>query len=95
MYTKTQARLKFFHWSLDSITARDNTKISLIEAYNSVFNYDLIAISDTSLDGSISNKDIHIRGFAVMYFATTIQVIPEFPVVFIIKKTFQLGAGMT
>ena len=50
----TDCNLKFFHWNLDSITARDNTKISLIEAYNSVFNYDnsvfnydLIAISDT------------------------------------------------
>ena len=42
--------LKFFHWKLDSITARYNTKIFLIEAYNSVFNYDLIAISDTRLD---------------------------------------------
>ena len=37
--------LKFFHWNLDSITACDNTEISLIEAYNSVFNYDLIAWS--------------------------------------------------
>ena len=78
--------LKFFHWNLDSISASENTKISLIEAYNSVFSYDLIAISDTRLDR-----------FAVMYFAATIQVIPGFPVefVFIIKKTSQLGAGMT
>ena len=54
----TDCNLKFFHWNLDSITARDNTKISLIEAYNSVFNYDLIAISDTGLDLSVSNEDI-------------------------------------
>ena len=40
---------KFFHWNLDSLTARNNTKISLIEAYNSTFNYDLIAVSDTRL----------------------------------------------
>ena len=94
---RTDCNLKFFHWNLDSITARDNKKISLIEAYNSVFNYNLIAISDTRLDRSISNEDIQIGGFAVMYFATTIQVIPEFRVefVFIIKKAFQLGVGMT
>ena len=54
--------LKFFHWNLDSITARDNTKISLIEAYNSVFSYDLIAISETRLDLSISNEVIQIEG---------------------------------
>ena len=54
--------LKFFHWNLDSISARENTKISLIEAYNSVYSYDLIAISDTRLDLSISNEDIQIGG---------------------------------
>ena len=93
----TDCNLKFFHWNLDSLSARENTKISLIEAYNSVFSYDLIAISDTRLDRSISNEDIHIGGFAVMYFAATIQVIPGFLVefLFIIKKTFQLGAGIT
>ena len=63
MHTKTQARLTVIHWNLDSIAARDNTKISLIEAYNSVFNYDLIAISDARLDRSFSNEDIQIGGF--------------------------------
>ena len=56
--------LKFFHWNLDSLTAGDNSKISLIKAYNSVFNYDLIVISDTRLDRSISNEDIQIKGFS-------------------------------
>ena len=41
-----------------------SSKISLTEAYNSVFNYDLIAISDTRLDRSISNEDIQIKGFS-------------------------------
>ena len=57
----TDCDLKFFHWNLDSISARENTKISLIEAYNSVSSHDLIAISDTRLDPSISNEDIQIR----------------------------------
>ena len=60
----TDCNLKFFHWNLDSLTARDNSKISLIEAYNSVFNYDLIAISETRLDRSISHEDIQIKGFS-------------------------------
>ena len=59
----TDWNLKFFHWNLDSISACENIKISLIEAYNSVFSYDLIAISDTRLDRSISNEDIQIGGF--------------------------------
>ena len=64
--------LKFFHWNLDSITAHDKTKISLIEAFNSVFNYDLLAISDTRLDRSISNEDIQIEGLAVIFFEVII-----------------------
>ena len=59
----TDCNLKFFHLNLDSVTAHENTKISLIEAYNSVYSYDLIAISDTRLDCSISNEDIQIGGF--------------------------------
>ena len=49
---------------MDSSTARNNTKISLIEAYNSTFNYDLIAVSDTRLNQSIDNEDILIEGFS-------------------------------
>ena len=60
----TDCNLKFFHWNLGSLTARDNSKISLIEAYNSVFNYNLIAISDTRLDRSISKEDKQIKGFS-------------------------------
>ena len=60
----TDCNLKFLHWNLNSLTARDNSKIVLIEAYNSVFNYDLIAISDTRLDRSISNEDIEIKRFS-------------------------------
>ena len=59
----TDCNLKFFHWNLDSITALDNTNVSSMETYNSVFNYDLIAISDTKLDRSISNEDIQIGEF--------------------------------
>ena len=47
---------------MDSLTARNNTKISLIEAYNSTFNYGLIAVSDTRLNQSIDNEDILIEG---------------------------------
>ena len=60
----TDCNLKFFHWNLDSLAARDNSKISLIEAYKSVFNYDLISISDTRLDRSVSNEDTQIKGFS-------------------------------
>ena len=62
--------LKFFHWNLDSLTACNNTKILLIETYNSVFKYNLIAVSDTRLNQSIDSEDIRIDGFSNEIFRT-------------------------
>ena len=56
--------LKFCHWNLNSILTRNKIKISLIEAYNSVFHYDLFAISESLLNDSIKDDEIHIEGFS-------------------------------
>ena len=56
--------LKFFHWNLNSICARNKVKISLIEAYNSLHRFDVIAISESMLDSSVSNDDIFIEGLS-------------------------------
>ena len=56
--------VRFFHWNLNSICARNSTKVSLIEAYNSVYKYDVIALSETMLDSSVSDEDIYIKGFS-------------------------------
>ena len=55
---------KFCHWNLDSITVNNFIKIPLIEAYNSVYNYDIIALSETYLDSSIPNESISLTGFS-------------------------------
>ena len=55
--------LRFCHWNINGVYARDKTKISLIEAYNSVFHYDIIALSETYLNESIKDEDIRIEGF--------------------------------
>ena len=54
----------FFHWNLNSICARENVQIPLIEAYNSVHRFDVLAISESMLDSSISNNDISSEGFS-------------------------------
>ena len=54
--------LKFCHWNLNSILTRNKIKISLIEAYNSVFYYDLFAISESLLNKSIEDDEIYIEG---------------------------------
>ena len=56
--------LKFCHWNLNSILTRDEIKISLIEAYNSIFHYDFFAISESLLNESIENNDLFIEGFS-------------------------------
>ena len=38
--------------------------IPLLEAYNSVFHYDLIALSETNLNGTIHNGEILTEGFS-------------------------------
>ena len=54
--------LRFYHWNLNGVCARDKIKISLIEAYSSVFHYNIIAPSETYLNESIKDEDIKIEG---------------------------------
>ena len=61
---QTESQFKFFHWNLNSICARGAIEIPLIEAYNSVHHFDVITISESMLDQSISNDDIFIEGFS-------------------------------
>ena len=55
---------KFCHWNLNSFCAREKVKVSLIEVYNSLHQYDVIALSETMLNNTISNEDIYIEGFS-------------------------------
>ena len=55
---------KFCHWNLNSILASNSIKLSLIEAYNSIHNFDLIALSETYLNSSVNNEDISLEGFS-------------------------------
>ena len=55
------------HWNVSSLTAHKMLKKSLIEAYNSIHNYDFICISKTYLDSSVSldDKDIAIESYNI------------------------------
>ena len=41
-------------------TANNFAKISLLEAYNAVHDFDIICISETFLDSSYSNNDVRL-----------------------------------
>ena len=56
--------LKLYHWNLNSISAREQIKIPLIEAYNSIHHHDVFVISETMLNNTVHNEDIVIDGFS-------------------------------
>ena len=55
--------LDFCTWNLNSITVHDFLRVSLIEAYNSVYNYDLIGIVETHLDNTVDKDKLAINGY--------------------------------
>ena len=44
-----------FHWNVNSILT--HSKLSLLEAYNTIHKYDILCISETYLDSSLSVDD--------------------------------------
>ena len=53
------------HWNVNSLLAHDCAKVTSLEAYNSVFKYDFICISETYIDSTISsdNNNLNILGY--------------------------------
>ena len=56
--------LKFCHWNMNSVLAHDRIKISLLKAYNSVYNYDILVLGETYLSGDISHDETFIEAFS-------------------------------
>ncbi len=54
----------FCCWNLNSIAAHDFLRVSLIEAYNVVLNYNLIGIVETHLDSTIDEEGLALDGFS-------------------------------
>ena len=55
--------LSFCSWNLNSICAHEFVRVSLMEAYNSVYNYDLIGIVETHLDTTVDESKLAIDGY--------------------------------
>ena len=51
----------FCTWNLNSITAHDFLRVSLMEAYNSVYNHDLIGIVETHLDSTVDQEKLALN----------------------------------
>ena len=56
--------LSFAMWNLDSLPARDYSRIPVIESLQAVHNFDLFAVCESSLNELISSDEIFIHGFS-------------------------------
>ena len=56
------------HWNLNSITAHNFAKIDLLQAYNTIHQYDMINLSESYLDASVSfdNDNLNINGYMLV-----------------------------
>ena len=54
---KKSSVIKFCHWNLNGLAAHDFLKVSLIEAFITTHNFDIICLSETFLDSTLSQHD--------------------------------------
>ena len=57
---KKSSVIKFCHWNLNGLAAHDFLKVSLIEAFITTHNFDIICLSETFLDCTVSQHDENI-----------------------------------
>ena len=50
-------------WNVNSLAKDNFQRVNLIEAHNSIFNYDLISICETSLNDSVEFPDILLNDY--------------------------------
>ena len=55
--------LDFCTWNLNCIIAHDFLRVSLLEAYNSVYSYDLIGVVETHLDNTVEEERLALDGY--------------------------------
>ena len=55
--------LNFMSWNLNSLATNNFERVQLIEAHNTIFNYDLISICETSLNDSLIAKVPELNGY--------------------------------
>ena len=55
-------------WDLNRVCALNKIRIPLTEAYNSIFHYDVITLSETYVNESIKDEDIWIDDYSTEVF---------------------------
>ena len=57
--------LSVFHWSLNSLTAHNFSRLTKLKAYISMYKYDFICLSETFLDSETSDEVLEIEGYTL------------------------------
>ena len=67
--TKSSSYFSLCHWNLNSFPPHDFSKLSLIEAYITHLNFDMICLSETYLDSSNTDNDtrLNLKDFTFDY----------------------------
>ena len=55
--------LSFCNWNLNTLSKDDFYRISLLEAHNTIFKYDIISLCETSLNGEINVPENALPGY--------------------------------
>ena len=58
--------LSVCHWNLNSLSAHSFTKLTQLKAYNSIYKYDFICLSETYLDSSTPDHLIEMEGYKLI-----------------------------
>ena len=51
------SNISIYHWNLNSISARNCTKLFLLKVYTAIHKFDIICLSETYLDSSTTSDD--------------------------------------
>ena len=56
------------HWNLNSITVHNFVKVNLLQAYNAIHDFDMICLSESYLDSSVSsdNDNLYIKDYKLV-----------------------------
>ena len=60
--------LSICHWDLNSITALNFAKVNLLQAYNSIHDFDMICLSESYLHSTVpsDNDNLYIRDYKLV-----------------------------
>lgn len=81
LFITISENFSYCHWNVNSLVAYHSEKLSLIEAYNSVYKHDFICISETLVLVEFEDKLIRadhsfglIRGGVCIYYRESLAV---------------------